>query len=115
MRNDISLKNFKRDIFKYLSLLAFVAFLIYVIYTHLTDEKRNIKYNFKGVAEKVKYDEKGDLIVTVKGKLYDLTSTNWNFNYLVKKGDTIEKDSGSLIIKLIKHGNGRVIILNGKY
>jgi hypothetical protein len=115
MQNDISLKNFKRDIFKYISLLAFVAFLIYVIYMHLTVEKRNIKYYFKGVAEKVTYDDKGDLIVTVKGKLYDLTSTNWNFNYLIKKGDTIEKDSGNLVVKLIKHGNGNVIILNGKY
>jgi hypothetical protein len=97
---------------RYIYLLAAVAFVTYGIYTHITVEKKNLKYKFNGVIEKVSYDDKGDPSITIKGKIYDLTSNSWNFNHLICKGDSLKKDSGKLAIKLVKHKNGKVIIFD---
>ena len=106
-------KKFNRK-FRYIYLLAFVAFIAYMFYSDKKGKEIELNYKFNGVAEKVIYDEKSVPIVTINGQLYNLGAPTWNFNHLISKGDSLEKDSGSFAIKLTMHKNGRVLIFDEK-
>jgi hypothetical protein len=113
---EVSLKDYVKEFKKklwYVYLLACVIFLFYMIYSSKNVEKMVLRYKFNGIAEKVVYDGKNIPSVTIKGATYYLGSGYWNFNHLISKGDSLKKDSGDIAIKLIKHGNGRVLIFDG--
>jgi hypothetical protein len=94
--------------------VAVVIFITYFSYTSVTAEKAYHRYTFNGIVDKVTYDEKSIPSVTIKGKTYYLGSSYWNFNHLISEGDSIKKDSGDTIVKLVKHENWKIIIFDDK-
>lgn len=95
----MDLKN-KRD--------AIIFTLIIIILTGIvignmeSEPEKVLKWNFKGVVEHVRYDDKRFPWVIVNGKEYNLYYTTWNFNVKINKGDTIIKKEGDKRIKIIK-------------
>jgi hypothetical protein len=99
--------------FRFVYLAVFIGFIIYMIHSDIRATRLVSSYHFNGVVDKVEYDGKSIPTVTVNGKDYYLGSTNWNFNHLISRGDSIEKDSGILMVKLIKQKSGRVLVFDG--
>ena len=99
--------------FRFVYLAVFIGFIIYMILSSIRARKLISGYHFNGVVDKVEYDAKSIPTVKVNGKDYYLGSTNWNFNHLITQGDSIEKDSGNLTVKLIKQKSGRVLVFDG--
>ena len=75
--------------------------IIGLIKTYI-EPKKVRKWNFKGVVEKVRYDNQKHAYVTVNGTEYFLFYTIWDSDVKISKGDTIIKEPGDLRIKLIK-------------
>jgi len=105
-------RNFNRK-FRYVYLLAFVIFIVYMFFSTKNARKVVLNYKFNGVVEKVVYGEKSIPEVTINGVNYYLGSTSWNFNHLIIVGDSLQKDSGNITVKLIKQKTGRVLIFDG--
>jgi len=91
----------KKDRYTLLTTIAFILLIIGLIKRY-TEPKKVLKWNFKGVVEKVRYDNQKHPLVTVNGKEYFLFYTIWDSNVKIFKGDTIIKEKGDLRIKLIR-------------
>ncbi len=77
---------------------------------------KEFNWNFKGVVEKVHYNEKGIAYVTVNGKEYNLISMIMDLNYSIQKGDTIIKQKGDYRIKIIRpNGKDTIYDRNPQY
>ena len=112
MRDYIS--EFNRSL-RYIYLAAAVAFVSYFTYKTIIARKLYLTYKFKGIVEHVSYDGKSIPTVTINKKDYYLGASTYNFNHLINRGDSIEKDSGILTIKLIKQKNGIVLMFDGTH
>ena len=109
-------EDFKRKFnkkFRFVYLLVFIAFITYMIDSSRRARNIVLNYHFNGVVDKVHYDGKSIPTVTINGKDFYLGSTSWNFNHLISPGDSIEKDSGILMVKLIKYKSRRVLVFDG--
>ena len=99
-------------ILKLIYLLAAVIFIASTIYSDIKDDDLYLKCHFKGVVKKIDYNDKSTPTVTINSRTYGLAGSHFNFNRLIEKGDSLEKDSGRTKIKLIKHNGGKVIVFD---
>jgi len=88
-----------------------VLFFLIMYVLSILSARREKKYNFRGVIEKIQYSEKKIPTVTVKGKQYGMT-TGWRFNEKMRVGDSLIKELDSTSYKLVKFGTGEVISSN---
>jgi len=84
----------------------FLGFLMFSINNGF---KKNLSYNFFGVIDSARYDEKGTPIVFINQHEYTL-SAGYNFDYQIQKGDTLKKKKGSTIYTLIKQKTGKIMV-----
>lgn len=94
-----------------LLILFIIGLIIFIGFGFLADypaKKIYLAYNFSGIVDHVEYDNKGYPEVTVNGEQYFLWIT-WDFNHVIEEGDSLKKDSGEIMITLIKHENGKVL------
>jgi hypothetical protein len=89
-------------------LMIGLLFLLLLKVFSLISDKKERNYQFKGVIEKIDWNEKNTPTVIVNGKSYDL-STNWKFNERLNVGDSLLKVKDSIKYKLIKNKTGEVI------
>ena len=91
--------------------VVFVAlFILFIVYVNRKGRLTCLNYRFNGKVENVVYNVKGQAYITVKGVTYYLFDSNWDFDHnRIDKGDSIIKNSKSMIIRLVKQ-NGRIII-----
>lgn len=108
-------EDFKRPIdrvVKYVGPIAMIIFVAYVFISNNTYEKKVIKLAFDGIVENVSYDGKSIPSVTIKSVKYYLGSNYWNFERQIAVGDSMQKDSGRYLVKLIKQNSGKIMIFD---
>ncbi|OCX51589.1 hypothetical protein BEL04_16330 [Mucilaginibacter sp. PPCGB 2223] len=86
-----------------------MGFLIYLFFC-FKEYNDTERLQFEGTVQDIHYDIKGDITVTIQGKVYTPISNNWAFRGKVQKGDSLIKYKNSLVIKLIKQTTKEVII-----
>jgi hypothetical protein len=92
-----------------LAIILFGSFYGYFFFAWLQGKKRHKDSSYSGVIQSVTYDTKGIPTVEINGtKIYTGASFNWNKQ--VEQGDFIEKKSGAIAYKIIKHNSKRVLI-----
>lgn len=84
--------------------ICFLAFLLANFYFLNRSSKVNLRHEFNGAVEDVRYDTKGTPYVTIGQTTYYL-SASWDFKHLIEKGDTLQKRAGDLKVTLIKKNN----------
>jgi len=83
-----------------------------IVNVHNT-RKENRALSFDGVVESVTYDIKDYPTVIVNSKKYYL-GANYNFNREIEQGDSMTKQRGSSIYRLVKNKTGQVLYFNNE-
>ncbi len=102
----ISVKNIIFIVF----ILMATLIAILSIKNYRAAEKKFHKWSFNGIVDDITYDDKGYPVIIVNSDDYDLGLSQYYFDHMIQKGDSIKKDSGQLTIKLIKKNNGKIIV-----
>ena len=92
-------------------LAFFVLFVIFSVFNKPIESKKSLKWHFKGTVEYVYYNDKNTPHVVVNNKKYDLFYAIWDKSIKINVGDTLIKQKGSLLIKLIRK-NGTDTLYN---
>ncbi|WP_147322009.1 hypothetical protein [Mucilaginibacter conchicola] len=79
---------------------------------HKVSIHQELNLGFKGVVQKVTYSEnKGTPTITVNNINYSLHNSI-DFRHMIDVGDTISKEKGVVLYKLIKKGTDKVLLFN---
>lgn len=92
-------------------LILLVIFIGFGLALNQRASKINLAYSFNGTVEHIDYNNKGYPNITINGEQYPLDIT-WDYNHIIEVGDSLKKDSGEMMIKLVKHKNGKVLIFD---
>jgi hypothetical protein len=97
-----------KNIISFLFIIMLIMFIGFGFLADYHAKKIYLAYNFSGIVDHVEYDNKGYPEVTVNGEQYYL-QIGWNYYHIIEEGDSLKKDSGKIMITLIKHENGKVL------
>lgn len=76
-----------------------VFFFGYLIYSTKKSDQKNLDYDFHGLVEDVRYDQKNLPYVTVGKREYYLDA-GYNFQHKIAIGDSISKNRGTNVYTL---------------
>jgi hypothetical protein len=79
------------------------------IFFGIHDYIKQKSYEFNGVVQVVTYDVKGAPDVKINGSEYFLTYHKWGFDHKIQVGDSLIKAKNTLVIKLVKQKNMKII------
>ncbi|MEB0261367.1 MULTISPECIES: hypothetical protein [unclassified Mucilaginibacter] len=85
------------------------SFLLIAMALNKWADFKQRNYEFKGVIEKISFNEKKTPTITVNHSEYALGS-GWRFNEKLGVGDSILKAKNSLIYTLIKKKTGEIVL-----
>lgn len=91
--------------------VSYSVFIVYYYYSNRLGEEENLDRQFNGVIENVHYDEKSIPYVEIDKKEYYL-NMGYYFGHKLEIGDTLVKNKGSEVYKLIKRTSGEVVLFN---
>jgi len=88
---------------------AMAIFMLFLFIMREISVRRSLNLSLLGVVQKVEYDEnKGTPSVTINNETYFLSGPI-DFHYNIEAGDTIFKEKGEQVFKIIKKGSGKTI------
>jgi hypothetical protein len=99
----------RNKLIKYL--IVGILFFMTAMVLNIISTIKEKNFKFKGVIEKIDYNEKKTPTVTVNDSSYSL-STSCRFNERMKVGDSLVKEKDSQLYELIKDKTGDVIFSN---
>jgi len=89
--------------------------IIYNVVRRHFGTEQVLKWNFKGPVEHVRYTNDKPLEITVNRKRYILSYAVWDMDIKIYTGDTVIKEKGSLVIKLIRKNSKDTIYVRKRH
>jgi len=92
-----------------ISIIVVFLFVGTLIILHKRAYQKNLDYCFKGEVEAIRYDVKNTPYVTINVRTFFLSYNNWDFNTQIQIGDSLEKEKGTMTIRLVKKYTGKIV------